>query len=459
MNTPDQSASASSGRIQIPLQTAVRDYRQLMRAQVLDMIIRRAEAGAPWQNIWVGPMRVHGITVEEVQSLLAQRQEGAGQVIDPDEAEKQVASEPEEACATSETESPEPAPPSTKPQGPPPLSSGPAYLPPPESAVQTPTSHAGSSFTDTVPDNEVRELLDVIGNNDISAGRFGRSRAGDQPDNCTPSPDHSHLRGLGRQKPIIPTPGTTSIPAAPGSQDGTGSQSPQGSFLPSAEQAAMQHSQQTQNVEQKSRRQALKAQQAEQAEESLLPESATGQVAGNQVPVGSQLGKTALGGARTAPCAARGTIGRSFHSASGTRWTSLKVLAAVKGHRSTCIIPPVPSSPEAAHLRSGSGQMPGPIEPPPSGKRSMFGFIKGGREICQGEFIKRLTDAARENPWQVENSGPAKQSQELDKDHRLCPRCDHKIHSRAIFCQFCHLDFSIQPGDTLPPPSLNDDYY
>lgn len=91
----------------------------------------------------------------------------------------------------------------------------------------------------------------------------------------------------------------------------------------------------------------------------------------------------------------------------------------------------------------------------------MFGFIKGGREIFQGEFIKRLTDAAvRDQPWQVE-AQPAsnRQSQELDKDQRLCPRCDHKIHQRAIFCQFCHLDFSIQPWDTLPPPGLNEDYY
>src|SRR5271156_1167693 len=39
-----------------------------VRAQVFEVIVRQAIAGAPWREICAGPMQVNNITAEEVQA-------------------------------------------------------------------------------------------------------------------------------------------------------------------------------------------------------------------------------------------------------------------------------------------------------------------------------------------------------------------------------------------------------
>lgn len=48
-------------------------YGAGIRAQVLEVIVRQAAAGAPWKEICKGPMNVNNISTSEVEDLLAER--------------------------------------------------------------------------------------------------------------------------------------------------------------------------------------------------------------------------------------------------------------------------------------------------------------------------------------------------------------------------------------------------
>ena len=52
---------------------ANKNYGAGVRAQVLEVIVRQAIAGAPWQEICQGPMAVNNITVEEVEEAVRRR--------------------------------------------------------------------------------------------------------------------------------------------------------------------------------------------------------------------------------------------------------------------------------------------------------------------------------------------------------------------------------------------------
>jgi len=52
-------------------------YGAVVRAQVLEVVVRQAIAGAPWQEICRGPMQVNNITIEEVEEEV-QRRGGGG---------------------------------------------------------------------------------------------------------------------------------------------------------------------------------------------------------------------------------------------------------------------------------------------------------------------------------------------------------------------------------------------
>lgn len=48
-------------------------YGAGVRAQVFEVIVRQAIAGAPWREICAGPMSVNGITPEEIEQELKER--------------------------------------------------------------------------------------------------------------------------------------------------------------------------------------------------------------------------------------------------------------------------------------------------------------------------------------------------------------------------------------------------
>lgn len=51
-------------------------YGAGVRAQVLEVIVRQAQAGAPWKEICSGPMNVNNITIAEVEAQLKRRGDG-----------------------------------------------------------------------------------------------------------------------------------------------------------------------------------------------------------------------------------------------------------------------------------------------------------------------------------------------------------------------------------------------
>lgn len=53
--------------------TAESKYGAGVRSQVFEVIVRQAIAGAPWQEICLGPMQVNNITIEEVEEELRKR--------------------------------------------------------------------------------------------------------------------------------------------------------------------------------------------------------------------------------------------------------------------------------------------------------------------------------------------------------------------------------------------------
>jgi predicted nuclease with TOPRIM domain len=53
-------------------------YGAVVRAQVLEVVVRQAIAGAPWQEICRGPMEVNNITIEEVEEEVQKRRGGGG---------------------------------------------------------------------------------------------------------------------------------------------------------------------------------------------------------------------------------------------------------------------------------------------------------------------------------------------------------------------------------------------
>ena len=53
-------------------------YGARVRAQVFEVVVRQAIAGAPWQEICRGPMQVNNITIEEVEEEVQKRRGGGG---------------------------------------------------------------------------------------------------------------------------------------------------------------------------------------------------------------------------------------------------------------------------------------------------------------------------------------------------------------------------------------------
>ena len=53
-------------------------YGSGVRAQVFEVIVRQALAGAPWREICAGPMQVNNISAEEVESEVKRRQNFLG---------------------------------------------------------------------------------------------------------------------------------------------------------------------------------------------------------------------------------------------------------------------------------------------------------------------------------------------------------------------------------------------
>jgi len=57
-----------------PFAGATGSYGSGVRAQVFEVIVRQALAGAPWREICAGPMQVNNISAEEVEAEVKRRQ-------------------------------------------------------------------------------------------------------------------------------------------------------------------------------------------------------------------------------------------------------------------------------------------------------------------------------------------------------------------------------------------------
>jgi len=57
-----------------PFSTGAGSYGSGVRAQVFEVIVRQALAGAPWREICAGPMQVNNITPDEVEAEVKRRQ-------------------------------------------------------------------------------------------------------------------------------------------------------------------------------------------------------------------------------------------------------------------------------------------------------------------------------------------------------------------------------------------------
>ena len=53
--------------------TAAVTYGSGVRAQVFEIIVRQGMAGAPWELICEGPMKINGISAEEIKAEIARR--------------------------------------------------------------------------------------------------------------------------------------------------------------------------------------------------------------------------------------------------------------------------------------------------------------------------------------------------------------------------------------------------
>jgi phosphoribosylaminoimidazole-succinocarboxamide synthase len=57
-----------------PFSGATGSYGSGVRAQVFEVIVRQALAGAPWREICAGPMQVNNISADEVEAEVKRRQ-------------------------------------------------------------------------------------------------------------------------------------------------------------------------------------------------------------------------------------------------------------------------------------------------------------------------------------------------------------------------------------------------
>jgi hypothetical protein len=57
-----------------PFVSGAGSYGSGVRAQVFEVIVRQALAGAPWREICAGPMQVNNISPEEVETEVKRRQ-------------------------------------------------------------------------------------------------------------------------------------------------------------------------------------------------------------------------------------------------------------------------------------------------------------------------------------------------------------------------------------------------
>jgi hypothetical protein len=65
--------SAPPAAAKVASAVAASPYGNSVRAQVFEVIVRQAQAGAPWLMICDGPMRVNNITPQEVEEELERR--------------------------------------------------------------------------------------------------------------------------------------------------------------------------------------------------------------------------------------------------------------------------------------------------------------------------------------------------------------------------------------------------
>jgi hypothetical protein len=63
----------SSAPVSTPSTSGSGSYGSRVRAQVFEFIVRQAQAGDPWREIFAGPMKVNNITPQEILDELNKR--------------------------------------------------------------------------------------------------------------------------------------------------------------------------------------------------------------------------------------------------------------------------------------------------------------------------------------------------------------------------------------------------
>jgi hypothetical protein len=71
---PSQQAIPRQNQATTPFSQTGGSYGSGVRAQVFEVIVRQALAGAPWREICAGPMQVNNISPDEVESEVKRRQ-------------------------------------------------------------------------------------------------------------------------------------------------------------------------------------------------------------------------------------------------------------------------------------------------------------------------------------------------------------------------------------------------
>ncbi len=82
VKTPVVAPALASATVAVGVASAsgAASYSSRIRAQVLEVIVRQAAAGAPWKEICAGPMEVNEISPAEVEDILKKRQNHAEMV-------------------------------------------------------------------------------------------------------------------------------------------------------------------------------------------------------------------------------------------------------------------------------------------------------------------------------------------------------------------------------------------
>ncbi len=364
---------------------------------VLDMIIERALADAPWQRIWAGPMRIHGISEAEVELAVSIRRalatDSAGLSLGVKEgSDSEHPLQTTGCCLPAAEDSPsrEPLPSSSVGQGHCRENSA------QESSFGDPTAGELTTGAVQIDDSASSEALPMPDSMETSPVKD------DFPwqDNIFPANDLTGLKDSTSTK-------TDSVSVA-NSEEGTAAVPP----LPGS------------------------------------PEAVTLRSAAPGVALSPSRKRPSMDPARQQPAIARVNLRRCVFCSKATSQGGLSCNCRNNDrHLEPPLLYPAHDLPLQVSLPPCLPQASPATHPENMGVKTVHD---------ERRLIDRLAEAASDalllDPEAMTESGEMAEIDDFNSDFRRCPRCEHKLYRYAICCTFCQLDFSIQPDGATPPP-------